>query len=117
VRVVDLADARAAVVLSAGREGGRMEGVDARAILGRERHVHAVVRPPLALRDPEEGEVVAVSADPVDRLHHERHPQRRERLVVEGLAGLVVAHIQPNVVEFRRHGWILRVACVRALPV
>jgi hypothetical protein len=101
--VVDLAHARLAVVLPARRERGFVEGVDGVTILDPERHVHAAVGPAIALGDPEQREVVAVPADPFDRLHHEPHSQGREGLVVERLAGVVVAHVQPNVIKSGCH--------------
>src|SRR5215207_7030151 len=54
VRVVELAHARLADVSPTRRQGGRVEGVDGFAVLGRERHVHAAARPPIAPGDPEE---------------------------------------------------------------
>ena len=104
VGVVDLAHARPAVVRRAGLERGGVEGIDGLTILGRERHVHAAVGPPIALGDPEEGELAAKSPHVRSRLHHQLHPEWREGLLVEGLAALVVAHIQTDVVESRFHG-------------
>src|SRR5215210_1068138 len=75
-RVVELADAGRAVVGAAGGERRRVERVDRLAVLDPERNVHAAVGPATALRDPEEGEVVAEAADVGSRLHQDTDPER-----------------------------------------
>src|SRR5919107_1008685 len=106
VRVVDLTHARLAVVGAARRQGGRVEGVDGLAVLDPEGHVDAALRSAVALADPEEGEVVAEAAHGRYRLHHQLHREGGAGLLVERLAGFVVAHIQADVVE-PRHRYLL----------
>src|SRR4051812_36014593 len=67
-RVVDLADARRAFVAPAGRQGGRVEGVQGRPVLDPEGHMCAAVRPPAPLADPEEREVASEPAEIWNRL-------------------------------------------------
>src|SRR5262245_10581502 len=81
-----------------------MERIDGVAVLGREGNVNAVIRPQLTLADPEERKVVAEATHLWDRLHDEPHAQGREGLLVEGLAALILADIQPNVIKPRFHG-------------
>jgi hypothetical protein len=69
--VVDLAHARTAVVGTAGGERRGMEGVDELAPVDPEGDVNAGLRSAVALRDPEEGDVVSESADLGDGLHHQ----------------------------------------------
>src|SRR5262245_13529518 len=106
VRVVDLAQARGAVVAAARGERGRVECVHRLAALGPERHVRATVRPPVALSDPEERELSPEAAHLRDRLHDAADPERLERLLVEGLARVVIVHVESNVIEpwLHEHG-------------
>ena len=99
-RVVVLADAGRAVVGAAGRERGRVEGVDRLAVVAGERDVRAgAVR--LALRDPEL--VLALGAErgglPLLEGHRLLEPERLEGLPVEGPAALEVAHVDADMVE------------------
>ena len=103
VRVVDLADTRSAVVGPAGGERGGVEGVNQVASIHAERHVDARLRAAVSLRDPEEGKVVPKPADLGDRLHDHAQPERLERALVEGPAGLVVGDVQSDVVESHAH--------------
>jgi hypothetical protein len=79
-----------------------VEGVDRFAIVDGKRHVNAAVRSTVAPADPEDGPIRAESTHLRNRFHQEPETERRERLLVEGLAALVVAHVQPDVVNHRR---------------
>jgi hypothetical protein len=92
------AEAGRAVVLAAGADRGRVEGVD-RAGVGRgEGDVDAGRR--LALAEPEERLAVAAeAADAALELHHQVDPERRQRRHVEVLAAQVVAHLEAQMVD------------------
>jgi len=84
--------------------------------LRRESHVHAGLRGAAAIADPEEGLAVPAteSADPRDRLHEDRQPERGERLLVEGLAAVVVGDVEAEVIE-HRYASVARACCLVTL--
>src|SRR5947209_6235046 len=102
VVVVVPAHAGCAVVNAAGSETRGMECVDGPAVVARERDVHAGSAR-FALLDEEDRVARPECGHAVlGPLLHHAHAKRRERLLVERAARLIVLHVETDVVEHAR---------------
>src|SRR3954471_3089081 len=104
IRVIVRADGGSAVVPSACCDGGLIEGIDARAVLGDDRDVHRAIEPALAA-DPKVR--LAVGAETgglcllllLLHLHEQHVAKRSERTLVKGLGSRVVRYREAYVVD------------------
>src|SRR5438552_16652661 len=103
VGVVDLAYSRCAVIRSAGVDGRRMEGVHLLASVCRQRNVKPTLHGLATGLDPERGpSSLAKSRGLTERLHGQLPSKRREGVLIEGLAAVIVADGESNVINHHR---------------
>ena len=102
VRVVDLPDAGLAVVAPPAASAASWKA----STVSRSSAANATCTPlsgPRSRCAIQKNGKSSPNPPPLDRLHHQPHPQGRERPVVEGLARLVVVHIQSDVIKSGCH--------------